>query len=513
MPDSQLHDVDNIIEMWGIWKTFPNVTANQGINFSVKEGEIHALLGENGAGKTTLMKLLYGLYRPDDGEIFLRGQKVSIRSPLDAMNLGIDMIHQHFMLVEPLTVAENVVLGREPTRWNLLDPRRADSLVRETSEQFGLKVDPRIRVQDLSVGEKQRVEIIKALFRGAEILILDEPTAVLTPQEIDELFHVMSFLKGHGKTIIFITHKLRETMAISDRVTVLRKGKLVGTVETTGTSPRELARMMVGRDVDLKMQKGERVCQKPLLQIENLWASNVTSTEEIRGINLNIEAGEIVGIAGIEGNGQGALSDSFIGLVKPTQGRILIDGMDMVQQNVKRRMEMGMAHVPEDRQLQGLIMDWTLNENLILGVQDKLPFSRFGIIRGKVVEKDCRNAIDIFGISPADGKVLARQLSGGNQQRVILARELGTKGLRALLVCQPSRGLDIGAIEFVYEKLLELRREGVAVLLISADLEEIFAISDRIAVIYEGKIVSDKKAEDYTLAELGIRMGGMLSSA
>ena len=504
--------MEPVVSMSGITKRFARVVANQSVDFSVQEGEIHALLGENGAGKTTLMNILYGLYSADEGCISCKGKPVSIKSPLDAVAAGINMVHQHFMLVPPLTVAENVVLGREPTRCGLFDFSRSVAMVKQISESYGLAVNPRARVRDISVGEKQRVEILKALLRDAEVLILDEPTAVLTPQETEDLFHTMRFMKSRGKTCIFITHKLNETMTISDRVTVLRKGKLVGTVKTSETSPKELARMMVGREVMLAVQKDEAPNTAPILEVEDLWANDLTGSDKLRGACLQVGGGEIVGIAGVEGNGQSALVDALIGLVKPSQGRILVGDKDVTLQNVKGRMDVGLACLPEDAQTQGLVLEFTLNENFVLGAQDHPAFAHRGILKEKAITRYGEKLISLFGVTPPCGDLRAKQLSGGNQQKVILGRELSSSGLQVLIASQPTRGLDVGAVEFVYDNLLELRRKGIGILLISADLDELMSLSDRIAVIYEGRVVEERRTEAYTVEELGLYMGGAAGS-
>lgn len=497
-----------ILELKNITKTFPSVVAANAIHLAVNKGEIHALLGENGAGKTTLMNILYGLYSPDEGEILLDGNKVDIRSPLDAIGLGINMVHQHFMLVDTLTVAENVVLGMEPSRNGLYDSKKAISKVRDLSEKYGLKINPQVRTEKLSVGEKQRVEILKALYRGADVLILDEPTAVLTPQEVTQLFEIMCFLRNQGKTVIFITHKLKETMAISDRITVLQRGRVIGNVETAHTNPRQLARMMVGRDVVLDVKKTSQETGQPVLKLENISARNTMGTESIRGVNLTISAGEILGIAGVEGNGQGALIDTIIGLSKLEQGNISLNGKDITKKDVRARMQAGLAQIPEDRQRQGLVMEYSVADNVILGNHNKPPVCSMTVLQNKEIERRCRNAIEHYGIYPPEFATKASKLSGGNQQRVILARELSSEKLQILLASQPTRGLDVGGIEFVYDKLLELQQNGKAVLLISADLDELVALSDRIAVIYEGQIVEERETNAFTQEELGLLMGG-----
>jgi simple sugar transport system ATP-binding protein len=495
------------VEMHHITKRFPGVVANDDITFSVIKGEIHALLGENGAGKTTLMNVLYGLYKQDSGDIFVNGQKVDITCPNDAIGLGIGMIHQHFMLVPPFTVAENVVLGTEPMKGLFIDREKAENDVREISQRYGLTVDPGAKVQDISVGIEQRVEILKALYRGAEILILDEPTAVLTPQEVEELFKVMRSLKDEGKTIIFITHKLKEPMATCDRITVLRKGKLVGTVHPDKTDISELAQMMVGRKVIFEVEKSPRTPGDAVMKIENLEAYNDRGIKALKGISFVLKKGEILGIAGVEGNGQLELVETLTGLRKASSGKILINGSDMTNNSVRSIIKAGVSHIPEDRQKRGLILDFSLAENLILGSHFLKPFSTDFRMDYNSVFDYGNTLVEAFDIRTTGIQCQAKYLSGGNQQKVIVAREIGRKP-DIIIASQPTRGLDVGAIEYIHQKLVEMREENKAILLISADLDEIRSLSDRIVVIYEGKIVGEKDPRTASEEELGLLMAG-----
>ncbi len=500
-------EASNAVEMRHITKRFPGVLANDDITFSVLKGDIHALLGENGAGKTTLMNILYGLYQQDSGDIYVNGQKTDICGPNDAIALGIGMIHQHFMLVPPFTVAENVVLGIEPTKNFLFDKEKAEKGVEEISQKYGLKVDPQAKVQDISVGIEQRVEILKALYRGAELLILDEPTAVLTPQEVEELFKVMKSLKDEGKTIIFITHKLKEPMATCDRITVLRKGKFVGTVEPEKTSIAQLAQMMVGRQVILEVEKPPHPCGDVVMKVENLEAYNDREIKALRAVNFILRKGEILGIAGVEGNGQLELVETLTGLRKVTAGKILINGNDMTNKSTRDIIKAGVSHIPEDRQKRGLILEFSLAENLILGSHFKPPFSHNVRMDYNSVYEYADNLTEAFDIRTTGIQSQVKYLSGGNQQKVIVAREFGRKP-NIIIASQPTRGLDVGAIEYIHEKILEMREDDKAILLISADLEEIYHLSDRIAVIYEGKIVGERDPQTTTEEELGILMAG-----
>jgi ABC-type uncharacterized transport system ATPase subunit len=494
------------VEMRNITKRFPGVVANKNITFSVKKAEIHALLGENGAGKTTLMNILYGLYQQDSGEIFVNGQKVDITEPNDAINLGIGMIHQHFMLIPPFTVAENVVLGIEPRKRFLFDKKKAEKDVQTISKKYGFAVDPTAKVQDISVGVEQRVEILKALYRGAEILILDEPTAVLTPQEVEELFKVMKSLKKEGKTIIFITHKLKEPIAICDRITVLRRGELTGTVITEKTDIGTLAEMMVGRSVCLEVVKPPHPAGDVVMRTENLEAYNDRGIKAVKGVTLTIQKGEILGIAGVEGNGQSELVETITGLRKASSGKLYINGQDMTNATSREIIKAGVSHIPEDRRKRGLILEFPLAENLILGSHFKKPFSQGITMDYEAVYDYAGTLMEQFDIRGTGVHSQVKYLSGGNQQKVIVARELGREP-EIIIASQPTRGLDVGAIEYIHEQILNMRAEDKAILLVSADLDEIMCLSDRIAVIYEGKIVGEV-SPDTSEEEIGLLMAG-----
>jgi general nucleoside transport system ATP-binding protein len=496
-----------VIEMRNISKVFPRVVANENINITIGNREIHALLGENGAGKSTLMNILYGLYQPTEGEIFVKGQKVNIPNPNVAISLGIGMVHQHFMLIPPMTVAENIVLGREPRKFGFLDMPRAVSDVQQISERYGLKVDAKSKIEDISVGMQQRVEILKALYRGAELLILDEPTAVLTPQEIQELFEIMRNLIKEGKSIIFITHKLKEIMAVSDMVTIIRRGKVVDTVDTANTSTRELASKMVGREVIFNVAKQKFNPGKAVLKLEGLEALNNRKLPALRGISLEVRQGEIIGIAGVDGNGQSELIEVITGLRKATKGSVKILGKDITNSRPRKVIESSISHIPEDRQLRGLILDFTIEENMVLETYYRAEFSNGIILNNKLIQKHAQRLIKEFDVRPTDEKAHARSLSGGNQQKVILAREID-RNPEVLIAAQPTRGLDVGAIEFVHKRLVEQRDNGKAVLLVSLELDEIMGLSDRIAVIYEGEIVGIVEAKDATEEMLGLMMAG-----
>lgn len=501
--------MEYMLEMINITKRFPGVTANDRIDFKVLKGEIHALVGENGAGKSTLMSILYGLYTPDEGEIFLSGTKVHIDNPTTAINLGIGMVHQHFMLVEPMTVTENIVLGQELRKNRyFMDTKSARLKVEELSKQYGLNVDPNAKIMDISVGMQQRVEILKVLYRGAEILVLDEPTAVLTPQEIRELYSVLLSLKRMGKTIIFITHKLNEVMDISDRVTVLRSGKVMGTIETSRTSPEELARLMVGREVLLKVEKSKVRKGKAILEIKGLETVDNRNLPALRGVFLEVMEGEVLGIAGVEGNGQTELVEVLTGLRKATSGEIYFMGKNITNLNPREIKELKIAHIPEDRQKKGLILNYSVADNLILGYHYKPPFT-VGFRRNlKNVKKVSEQLISEFDIRTPDSETMVGSLSGGNQQKTVVAREFYGDPVM-LVASQPTRGVDIGAIEFIHRRILELRDRGKGVLLVSAELQEIMALSDRIAVIYNGRIVGTLAAEEANEDIIGLMMTGV----
>jgi len=497
-----------VVEMRAITVRFPGVVANDNVSMDVYPGEILALLGENGAGKTTLMNVLYGLYRPDEGEIRIHGKHVSISNPNDAIQLGIGMVHQHFMLVPPFTVAENIVLGVEPVNTGgKLDMDKAIRDVEELSNQYGLVVDPRAKIENISVGMQQRVEILKALYRGAEVLILDEPTAVLTPQEVDELAVIMRSLVRQGKSIIFITHKLREVIAISDRVTVLRRGKCVGTGETKNTTAEELAQMMVGREVVLSLEKEPARTGDTILKVDNLHARGSRNLPALKGVSFDVKAGEIVGIAGIEGNGQSELVETLTGLRKATSGHIYVNGIDVLNNQPRTLIEQGVAHIPEDRQNRGLILDFTVAENFVLRNYYKPPFSRGINLDYRKVHAYARELISEFDVRTPSENVPVKSLSGGNQQKVVVARELSGEP-KLLIASQPTRGLDVGAIEFVHKRLIAQRDQGKAILLVSLELDEIMSLSDRILVIYEGQIVGEMTADEATEGELGLLMAG-----
>jgi ABC-type uncharacterized transport system ATPase subunit len=497
------------VELRGITKAFPGVMANDRIDFSAEESEIHGLLGENGAGKTVLMSILYGLYRPDGGKILVKGEEVTMDSPAKAMRLGIGMVHQHFMLVPSLTVAENIILGREPVkRGVLLDEGKILEQVREFCELYSLEVDLEAPVYTLSVGVQQRVEILKALYRGADILILDEPTAVLTPQEVEELFKAVRALKDEGKTVIFISHKLREVLAICDRITVLKRGKVVGTVDADETDLGQLAEMMVGREVVYTFDVKQCEAETTVLSVEGLEATDNRGLPALRGLDLQVCASEIVGLAGVEGNGQTELVEVLMGLRRATGGRILLEESDITTIPPDERIKAGISHIPEDRHKWGLVEDFTVLENLILGSHRDPRFTgRVGSIDFKEAAEYSEELVRDYSIQTPSINAPAGHLSGGTQQRVIVAREFSRRP-RLIIASQPTRGLDIGATEYVRGKLVEMRDKGSAVLLISADLDEIWALSDRIAVIYEGRVVAIKDPDETSEQELGLLMAG-----
>jgi general nucleoside transport system ATP-binding protein len=510
-------DIPYAVEMRNISKAWPGVVANDHVNLTVRKGEIHALVGENGAGKTTLMNILYGLIHPDSGEILINGQPAHISGPRDAIRLKIGMVHQHFMLIPPLTIAENIVLGHEPSSIvSTYDVKRARETILKLSKQYGLPIDPDVLVEKLSVGLQQRVEILKILYRAADILILDEPTGVLTPQETFELFGVLRGLVGQGKTIIFITHKLREVLELSDNITVLRRGKNAGTLVTSKTNQAEIARMMVGREVLLRVNKTPAHPGPVILHVEDLHALSDRGLEVLHGVSFDVHAGEILGIAGVEGNGQSELVEAITGMRKVTQGKMTLsenkDGQpgktqDITFMNAREERRVGLAHIPEDRRGSGLVLADSIADNLILGRQRWPQFSRNGVVLLlRNIVAWARKLIKEFDVRTPSTEVSARSLSGGNQQKIIVAREFSANPT-ALIASQPTRGVDIGAIEFIHRRIIEQRDAGKAVLLISAELDEIRSLSDRIAVIYEGKIV-DIVSSEATEEQLGILMTG-----
>lgn len=496
------------LEMQGITKRFPGVLANDNVDFDVRAGEVHALLGENGAGKSTLMKILYGMYHSDDGEIRLNHQPVSIDSPVSAINLGIGMIHQHFMLVESLTVAENVALGLQSSRWPLTDLDRVSKRILELADIYGLQVDPQAYIGQLSVGQQQRVEIIKALYRGAALLILDEPTAVLTPQEVDELFVIMRQMVDDGHALIFISHKLHEVIEISHRVTVLRDGRVIGSRLTEETNKNDLASWMVGRAVGIKPDLDEIAPAEVRLSIQDLHAKSDRGTPALRGVNLEVHSGEIVGLAGVSGNGQRELAEVINGLRAAEQGSVLLEGQDITGANPTLLTERMMSYIPEERMRDGMIREFSVAENLILREHHRVPYSKNGFLNLSAISENADRLIEKFNVKTPSQETKGKSLSGGNIQKLILARELSRRP-RVLIAAQPTRGLDIGATEYVHQQLLSQRREGTATLLISEDLDEILALSDRILVIYEGKIMGEVPRRAATPEKLGLLMAGV----
>ncbi|UAL54317.1 ABC transporter ATP-binding protein [Metabacillus dongyingensis] len=499
--------MEYVIEMLGIRKEFPGIVANDNINLQVKKGEIHALLGENGAGKSTLMNVLFGLYQPEKGEIRVKGKTVNITNPNIANDLGIGMVHQHFMLVNNFSVTENIILGNEPTKTGKINLKDAEKQVKEISEKYGLAVNPAAKISDISVGMQQRVEILKTLYRGAEILIFDEPTAVLTPQEIKELIGIMKTLIKEGKSIILITHKLKEIMEVCDRVTVIRKGEGIGTVNVAETNPNELAALMVGREVLFTTQKKEAVPAEEVLKIEDLVVKDSRNVTVIDSLNLSVKAGEIVGIAGVDGNGQSELIEAITGLMTSESGSILLNGKDIRNQRPRQITEAGVGHIPQDRHKHGLVLNFPVGENMVLQTYYQKPYSKKGVLNFKAIYDKAEKLIKEFDVRTPSSSTLARALSGGNQQKAIIGREVD-RDPDLLIAAQPTRGLDVGAIEFIHRRLIEQRDKGKAVLLISFELEEIMNVSDRIAVIYEGKIVAIVNPKETTEQELGLLMAG-----
>ena len=500
-------DAPPVLELRSITKRFPGVLANDAVDFDLRKGEVHALLGENGAGKSTLMNVLYGLYRPDDGEILVGGAPTHMDSPKDAIENGIGMVHQHFMLIPVMTVAENIVLATEPRKAGIfLDYDGARKRVRELSDRYGLAVDPDARIENITVGQEQRVEILKALYRGADILILDEPTAVLTPQEAKELFEIIRSLQERDKSIIFISHKLNEVLEIADRITVLRRGKRVDTIAREGATEQSLARSMVGREVLLRVDKQAAQPGEPLLEVEDLRVIDDRGLEAVRGVSFTVRAGEIVGIAGVDANGQTELIDAITGLRRHESGVVRVAGRDVGRASAREMLDHGVGHIPEDRQRRGLVLDFTLAENIALHDYGKEPASRWGwLFPGRLAAR-AKVLLEEFDVRGGGPQTRASALSGGNQQKVVIAREVA-RDPRVLVAAQPTRGLDVGAIEFVHRRLVEERDEGRAVLLISLELEEILSLSDRILVIYEGAIAGEY-TPDATEEELGIAMTG-----
>lgn len=517
MNNSNIDYSQKVVEMKNITKKFGNFVANDNINLTVHKGEVHALLGENGAGKSTLMNILYGLYHQTSGEIHINGKLVNMDNPNVAIENGIGMVHQHFMLVQPFTVAQNIILGTEPTKGlGAVDIDKAIQDVKDISEKYGLYVDPNAKVEDITVGMQQRVEILKALYRGAEILILDEPTAVLTPQEIQELIQIIRNLTKEGKSVIIITHKLKEIKAAADYCTIIRRGKYIDTVKVSESSEDDLAAMMVGREVNFKVDKDEATPKQTVLEIKDLVVKDNRKISIVDGLSLEVKAGEILGIAGIDGNGQSELVEALTGLRKAQSGSIKINGNEVLNNTPKEIFKKGIKNIPEDRHKRGLILDFTVAENTVLQNYKDKRFSKNGVLDKVSIEKYAEEIIKRFDVRPTDHTVKVRALSGGNQQKIIIGREvdnievsrLATGEPQLLIATQPTRGLDVGAIEFVHKALVDQRDEGNAVLLVSLELDEIMNVSDKIAVIYEGKIVGVIDAKDADENTLGLMMAG-----
>ncbi len=496
-----------LLEARGLTKRFPGVVANSDVSLRLQRGEILALLGENGAGKSTLVKMLFGLYRPDEGEILLHGQRVDLRSPKDAISRGVGMVHQHFQLVPPMTVAENVVLGAEPVKGGFVDIGAATAAVRELSERYGLSVPPEAIVEDLAVGIQQRVEIIKALFRGAEILILDEPTAVLTPAETDELLQIMRDLAARGVGIVFITHKLREVLAVADRVQVLRGGTVVGEARPAETDEAGLARMMVGRSVVLHVDKGPANPGEVVLSVRGLAVADDRRHPAVKGVDLEVRAGEIVGVAGVQGNGQRELVEAICGMRPVSAGTITITGVDATGRSPHAVHALGVAHIPEDREKHGLVGTYTIADDLVLNRFDIEPFAHRGVRDFDAIERNATELVERFDVRTPSVHTTSNSLSGGNKQKVIVARELSVDA-RLVVAAQPTRGVDVGSIEFIHNQLVAERDRGAGVLLVSAELDEVLGLSDRVAVMFDGRIVAVLPIAEATRERVGLLMAG-----
>lgn len=500
---------DYIIEMLNITKEFPGIKANDNVTLQLRRGEIHALLGENGAGKSTLMSILFGLYQPTSGTIRMNGQEVHINNPNDANDLNIGMVHQHFKLVECFSVLDNIVLGVEPTKGLFLEKKGARERVMALSDKYGLKVDPDALISDITVGMQQRTEILKMLYRDNDVLIFDEPTAVLTPQEIEELMKIMKNLAKEGKSILFITHKLNEIMEVADRCTILRKGKYIGTVDIKDTTKEELSRMMVGRDVSFSVDKKPAQPGETVLKVEHMTVpSKVHSNNAVKDISFNVRRGEIVCIAGIDGNGQSEFVQALTGLEKMSSGKLIFEGKDITNATIREKSKAGMSHIPEDRHKHGLVLDYTLEQNMVLQRYWEPEFQKAGFIKNKAVRAYSDRLIEQYDVRSGQGSsTVVRSMSGGNQQKAIIAREID-KDPELLVAVQPTRGLDVGAIEYIHKQLVAQRDSGKAVLLVSLELDEVMDVSDRILVMYEGELVGQLDPKQITVEELGLYMAG-----
>ncbi|MDB1940422.1 ABC transporter ATP-binding protein [Clostridium tertium] len=501
--------MEYVVEMLNIRKEFPGIVANDNVTLQLKKGEVHALLGENGAGKSTLMGMLFGMYQPEAGVIKVKGKEVKISSPNVANDLGIGMVHQHFKLVENFTVTENIILGCEPKKFLTIDIKNAAKRIDELSKTYGLNVDPYSKIEDISVGMQQRVEILKMLYRNAEVLIFDEPTAVLTPQEIDDLIKIMQNLINEGKSIILITHKLKEIKAAADRCTVIRRGKCIGTVDVKTTTEADMAKMMVGRQVSFKVDKVEANPGDEVLRLENLSVKNNKKVLGLKDFSLNVRKGEIVGIAGVEGNGQTELVEAITGMRGIESGSIFFNGKDISKTSIRKRIDEGIAHIPEDRHKRGLILDYTMEDNMVLKVYKNEPFSKNGLINRSKITEYANNIIETFDVRAGEGgKSMARSLSGGNQQKGIIGREVQSNP-DLLIAVQPTRGLDVGSIEYIHKRLVEQRDSGKAVLLVSLELDEILNVSDRIAIVNNGELIGIVNASETDENEVGLMMAGI----
>jgi simple sugar transport system ATP-binding protein len=501
--------MEYVVEMLNIRKEFPGIVANDDITLQLKKGEIHALLGENGAGKSTLMGMLFGMYQPSKGSIRINGNEVKISNPNVANDLGIGMVHQHFKLVSNFTVTENIILGSELKKGMVIDIKTASKRIEELSTRYGLNVDPNAKIEDISVGMQQRVEILKMLYRNAEVLILDEPTAVLTPQEIHELISIMKSLVKEGKSVIIITHKLKEIKAAADRCTVIRRGKYIGTVEVASTSEAKMAEMMVGRTVSFKVEKQESKPGKVVLKLEALSIKNNKKVLGLKSFSLEVRTGEIVGIAGVEGNGQTELIEGITGLRKIESGKIYFNEEDITAASIRKRIHKGIGHIPEDRQKRGLVLDYSIDDNMVLEVYNKEPFSKHGLLNRKAINDYAEKIIEKFDVRSGKGGVsIIRSLSGGNQQKAIVGREIELDP-ELLIAVQPTRGLDVGSIEYIHKRLIEHRDSGKAVLLVSLELDEVLNLSDRIAIVNNGELVGVVNASETNENEVGLMMAGV----